>query len=431
MSKARHCLLAILTASTMASGTFLGVSTASASTAVQLTFWSWVPGENNAVKLFNTTHPGIHVTLDNVGRGAPEYTKLSAALKAGNAPDVVQLEYPIGVQFASAGDLANIKSYLPANFKSNFIPAIWDQVSFGNAVYGVPQDSGPEVLFYRADIFHKYHIPVPTTWTQYATDAQLLHKADPVAFITNFPATESPWWEGAFGQQASAWFRPDGNEWAVNIDSASSLAVGNYWGNLLSKGLISSDGDWTPAWYHDLATGGIVSWVSGAWGDATLEAEAPKTSGDWRAALMPQPSSKIQATGDYGGCVDAVTKDSRHVGPATEFAEWLNTNSKSWKTLITQGGLYPAYKPALSSPALNAKLPFFGNQDVGAVFAQAAKNLKLAPFSSGPMWATVATNMSNLFTSVASKKITMADALKQLQSSSISTLRSAGYKVKS
>jgi ABC-type glycerol-3-phosphate transport system substrate-binding protein len=40
--------------------------------ATPITFWAWVPGISRAVTAFNQSHPGICVTLDDVGAGAPE-----------------------------------------------------------------------------------------------------------------------------------------------------------------------------------------------------------------------------------------------------------------------------------------------------------------------------------------------------------------------
>ena len=49
-------------------------ASASASSVTQLVFWDWSPGQNRMVALFNSTHPSIHVTLEDVGgeRGVRE-----------------------------------------------------------------------------------------------------------------------------------------------------------------------------------------------------------------------------------------------------------------------------------------------------------------------------------------------------------------------
>ena len=55
----------------------------------------------------------------------------------------------------------------------------------GDAVYGLPQDSGPMALFYNKEVFDKSGIEVPTTWDEYVEAAKKLHAADPKTYITN------------------------------------------------------------------------------------------------------------------------------------------------------------------------------------------------------------------------------------------------------
>ena len=130
---------------------------------VNLTLWSWVTGVDKAVALFNQTHPNIHVTLDNVGGGTNEYNKLYTAIKANNEPDLAQVEYQLVPTFETTGSLVDMSKYGANAVKNQFVPWTWSQVSLGNSVYAIPQDTGPLVLYYRADLFQKYNLPVPTT----------------------------------------------------------------------------------------------------------------------------------------------------------------------------------------------------------------------------------------------------------------------------
>ena len=69
-------------------------SCGSSSGPVEITFWSWVPGIQKEVQLFEKSHPDIDVKYVNAGQGADQYTKLRTALKAGEGvPDVVQIEF--------------------------------------------------------------------------------------------------------------------------------------------------------------------------------------------------------------------------------------------------------------------------------------------------------------------------------------------------
>ena len=164
-------------------------SSTTSSGPVNLTFWNWVadPNISKTIALFNQTHPNIHVTSQNVGAGPVEYNKLFTAIKANNEPDLGMIEYQLLPSFESTGALVDLSQYGANSLKDQFAPWTWHQVTLGNAILAIPGDMAPMGLFYRQDLFQKYHIPVPTTWAQYADDAAKLHAADPNAYITDFP----------------------------------------------------------------------------------------------------------------------------------------------------------------------------------------------------------------------------------------------------
>src|SRR5947208_11258499 len=130
---------------------------------VTLTYWAWISSLGKQVALFNQTHPNIHVNWINVGAGTAEYDKLYTAIKANNEPDLAQVEFQLLPTFETTGSLVDMSQYGANSIKDKFVPWTWAQVSLGNAVYAIPQDSGPMGMFYRQDIFKKYNIPVPTT----------------------------------------------------------------------------------------------------------------------------------------------------------------------------------------------------------------------------------------------------------------------------
>ena len=154
---------------------------------VTLNYWAWIPNMDKQVALFNQSHPNIHVNWVNVGAGPLEYNKLYTAIKANNAPDVSEIEFQLLPTFETTGGLLDIAPYGAASVKNDFPSWMWTQVTLGNSIYAVPQDSGPMSLFYRADVFKKYNLPVPATWAQYADDAARLHAANPNDYITDFP----------------------------------------------------------------------------------------------------------------------------------------------------------------------------------------------------------------------------------------------------
>jgi multiple sugar transport system substrate-binding protein len=338
---------------------------------VTLSFWSWVPGIDKAVDLWNSTHPDIQVSLDEIPAGSSGgYAKIRAALQAGNAPDLAQIEYQEIPGFLMGNGLVDLSKYGANADKSQFVSWQWNQVSYQGDAYAIPQASGPMGLFYRKDVFTKLGLTPPTTWAQFAQDAAAIHKANPNDYICTMPPGNSAWFTALAWQAGAQWFGTSGDDWTVNIDSPTTLQVAAFWDKLRSEGLIKTEPDFSNGWYKDLQDGNIVAWPSAQWGDAIIEDNAPNTKGDWAVAPMPQWSAGQNISANWGGSSTAVLQGSKHVAQALEFADWLNTNPQSINLLLAGGYGWPAAVGAFQNSSLNQPDPFFGGQNINAVFAK-------------------------------------------------------------
>jgi multiple sugar transport system substrate-binding protein len=422
-------LALVLVISLAACGGGSGSSGSSTSSGpVTLTLWDWVPGAANSVALWNKTHPNIQVKLENVGAGPTEYNKLYTAIKANNEPDMAQVEFQLLPTFETTGSLVDLSQYGANDVKSGFVPWTWSQVTLGSAVYSIPEDSGPMALYYRADLFQKYNIPVPTTWAQYADDAANLHAADPKVYITDFPPKEPGWFTGLVWQAGGEYFSTSGQSWKVSVNNPQAQQVAAYWQDLLTKKLVKTEPDFTNAWYNDLQTGTLATWVSAVWGAGTLEQNAPQTSGKWRVAPLPQWTSGQAVAGNWGGSTFVVFKSSKHPKEATQFDIWLQTNQQSLDAMIKGANIYPAYAPALDSPSVNGPSPFFGNQAIGPLFKQASTQVNVN-FQWGPTIDQVYNDMGDQFANAINGQSTLSQGLDAVQQSTISYMKKQGFNV--
>ena len=396
---------------------------------VNLTFWSWVPNLQTSVDLFNKTHSNIHVTWDSVPSGANgTYAKMFTALKANNAPDLGQVEYQFLPTFEATGGLVDLSAYGASSLKSNFVPWTWGQVTQGSAVYAIPQDTGPMALFYRADLFAKYQLPVPTTWDQYAQDAQKLHQADPQAYITDFPPKEAGQFIGYAWQGGANWFKINGQSWSVGINDTASKQVANLWQGMLDKHLVNTDPDFAQGWYNDLQNGTDATWISAVWGANTILSNAPKTAGKWKVAPMPQWSAGQNVAGNWGGSTTVVFKSSKHPQEAAQFAEWLNTNQQSVQNMVTGAQLYPALESALNTPASSATMAFYSGQDINQIFKTASEQVDVN-FQWGPTMNDVFTALGDQFSNATAGKITLSAALDAVQAATVQGMQKQGFSV--
>src|SRR5437763_2387034 len=314
---AAQCTIVILALVLMAPLAACGGSSSSGSSTtssgpVTLTYWAWISSLPYQVALFNQSHPNIHVNLVNVESSQTEYDKLFTAIKANNEPDLAEVEFQLLPTFETTGALLDLAPYGAASVKDQFVPYTWGQVTLGNSIYAIPQDTGPMALFYREDIFQKYNIPVPTTWAQYADDAAKLHAANPKIYIGHFNPRQPGQFVGYIWQNGGQLFGVSGQSWKVSINSPQALQVASYWQDLINKNLVKIEPDFTNAWFNELQNGTLASWFSGAWGNGIIKQNAPQTSGKWRVAPIPQWQAGQNISSNWGGSTTVVFESTKH-----------------------------------------------------------------------------------------------------------------------
>ncbi len=358
-------------------------------TPTTLTFWTWVPSIQTQVDLFQAKYPKIKVNLVNVGQGGAHYQKLRTAATAGSGlPDVAQIEFQYIPTFNQIGLLKDIRPYLSKNFTSQFPDWIVSQI-LGNQkqILAVPQDSGPMGMLYRADIFEKYSIAIPTTWAEFAVAAKKLNAADPKVYMTNFAPNEAGAFNGLAWQAGARPFVNRGkNTIQLRLNDVNALKVSSYWADLVKAGTVSTDPAWNNDWYAGFNSGKYATWLTAAWGPVFLAGAAKETSGKWRAAPLPQWKAGDNISGNWGGSTDAVLSTSANPVAAAVFAEFINTNHASALKMASEPQfLFPVMKAVAADPAfVNAKPAFFGGQQVNKIFGDinntVAKDFQWSPF---------------------------------------------------
>ncbi|CAM5333790.1 Extracellular solute-binding protein OS=Streptomyces rochei OX=1928 GN=G3I25_09495 PE=4 SV=1 [Streptomyces rochei] len=398
---------------------------------VSLTYWTWTPGMDKVVDLWNKG-PGkeqqITVTVKKQASGDTLVTKILTAHKAGQAPDLVQAEYQALPTLVSNDALADISGEVD-DVKGKFADGVWQQTTLGtDAVYAVPQDIGPMMFYYREDLFEQYGLEVPATWEEFARTARELKKAAPDKDLTTFSANDSGLFAGLAQQAGARWWTTEGEKWKVGIDDEATRKVADFWGGLVKEGAIDNQPMYTPAWNKALNTGKQIAWVSAVWAPGTLTTAAPDTKGKWAMAPLPQWSGSENRTGSWGGSSTAVTTDSENREAAAKFAEWLNTDADALGALAKEGGIYPASTSAQLSGAFAEPPEFFTNQpDFYTKAADIAKTT--APSAWGPNVNVAYTSFKDAFGAAAKNKSDFSAALGTMQKETVADLEKQGFEV--
>lgn len=126
---------------------------------IEISFWSLFTGGDGEffdamIEEFNRAHDDIEMTTDTV-RFDNYYTKLTTALTAGNAPDVVVVHRDRLLDYVSQGVLYPLNDLMddvnaPLN---DFVPAALDGCTFDGTIYSIPLDVHPLILYYNNDLF--------------------------------------------------------------------------------------------------------------------------------------------------------------------------------------------------------------------------------------------------------------------------------------
>jgi multiple sugar transport system substrate-binding protein len=419
-------------ASASASPTVTVVAGAScSSTATKITFWAWVPGLGRAVTEFNKTHPDICVTQEDVGAGDPEYVALTNALKAGSgAPDVAEVEYDELPSFEITHDVLNLVPYGANNYKSDFVPWAWQEVSQGPAVYAMPGDAGPMAFYYNSALFAKYHLSVPATWSQFASEAATLHKDDPSAYMTNFSAVDLQWVMSLMAQD-NAWpfTYTGGSSVTINWTGPAQMAFAAYWQKMLSAHELNATTDVSATSFADMDKDIDASWLASAWGPSYFAPDAKSSIGDWRASALPQWTAGADVAANWGGSSYPVFVQSKHPAQAAEFAEWLNGTTASWNITKTAPSLlFPTFVPLLNDPSFkDLNIPLSGTSDPNVAFTGAAPKITSDQW---PPFMTEALNeASTVFAGVMNGKETLAAAFTSFQNVLVSYAKAQGFTV--
>jgi multiple sugar transport system substrate-binding protein len=312
-----------------------------------LTVWTWAgaPQTTEVVPQFEKIYPNIKVNVENVGAGSELYSKLATANTAGSGePDVVMLEYPYIPEFVQSKAITSISSYVQP-FLSQLPKWATSAVTFNGQVYNMPFGGGTLGLIYRSSVLAQYHLPVPTTWATFASDAEALHKDNPNEYMTYFPNNDGEYVLSLLQQAGANPFTDNNGNWTIDLDSPAAQKVMTYWGNLIKQGDIAVQSDFTPAWQHSIATGQYAAYVGPDWfPSAVLVPYVKAGSESFTVTTMPQWTAGEDVTANNGGSGYSVTSQSPNKQAGALFAAFMDLGGAN--TSMAAGSL-----PVVSNPA--------------------------------------------------------------------------------
>ncbi|MFG3346799.1 ABC transporter substrate-binding protein [Streptomyces sp. NPDC048018] len=401
----------------------------SANGPVTITFWGWAKGSKDVVDAFNASHDDIRVTFEEIPSGtAGGYAKISNAVKAGNAPDLVSVEYSSLPEFVSSGALQDIGGEFTEQDRAKLLPQTVELTTLGGRTWAVPFDAAPQAFYYRKDLFAKYRVPVPRTWDEFRSAAEQVRKADARARIATFFPDDPTTFEAMAWQAGAQWFKAENDTWKIDTTDPATTRVAAYWQGLLDADLVHKNASFSPEWTGSLKNGTTIGYLGASWGAGVLKGTLPEQSGKW--AVAPMPNWGTPASGMLGGTSFAVTRDSEKKAAAVEFAEWMATTEAGVKARIASGT--SSAFPAATSLRPVAKSVFdasyYGGQDIYALFEEAGASID-GKWAWGPTTGTTNTTIKDHFGKITRGGPGITDAIKAGHDATVAELGKRGLKV--
>ena len=286
-------------------------------------------------------------------------------------------------------------------------------------------------MFYRKDIFAKYHLPVPTTWAQYRSDALAL-KADTKGTVkmADMNANDFRLLVGLGWQAGALPFQYTGTGFTFDMDSPQAKTVVNFWEGLLKDHVIDTQAGFTTTpEYLTWKNGTVATQIGpdyltgffkgqGAFGYGRLESGAHSSNGSPVTTRTDRPV----------GRVIAIMAGTKHPYVDAVFADWFAANYPVQVQLYA-GFVLSGANSYLNNPAvIDTPNPYFGGQAPMSVFRRMANYVNTS-FQWAPNMTAVFADLQDNLQSAFNGSTSIEQAFVTTQNEAAANLRSLGVTV--
>lgn len=399
---------------------------------VELTFQQFDPaaqvvGLQKAIDAFNSSHPNIKVTMNNVAFGDALNTFVREAGSGGGA-DVLHTAFTWTADLAKNGLIRNLDDDIakdaPGAGIKDFIGLTINQ--YNNSTYAIPFTADDFALTYNADNFKAAGIASPpTSFEDLQADAAKLTTGTGADAKSGFcfpmaSATGSEIWHFAnvylWGHGAS-FIKNDGGKWVPGATDAQLADAITYFKTFVDKGYTPKNVLSIPLAGDAFIAGGLAK------GNCAMAVQTPqqftvsrKSNQNLYSATLPAGPAGLQL--QMGGRSLSINSNSKHPQEAWEFIRYL-TSQDVFKQYYTNQ--FPAQTTLLKEhqfgPDLSSK-PYQGYAD-SLVVARTYVEYAGAPAPIPTIWNAVAQNFNAAFVG----QVTPDQAAKQLNAKFVQLLK--------
>lgn len=326
-----------------------GASKGSERIVLRIASWGGAGDDSDAARIqrevyaeFERLHPNVEIQLENTP-GPQDYVKkmlLSFVAKA--EPDIMRLDASSAAVFINNGVLLDLTSKIngPNGIElGDFFPNVVAIAKRGDAIYAIPIDFTPMVVYYNKEHFDKAGVPYPKfdwTWDDFLAAAKALTKDGKYGYtFNNWMPGWLPWiWNNdadVFGENRKATGAANSPQFVEGITWLRDLVIVHKVAPSLSQ--LASEG--APPFSH----GEAAMETSGHWNLVGL-ANAPDIKLD-QIGIVPIPVSRrgMQPKTVMYESGWSIGKNCRHADLAWEFIRYYTSQEVQRKIQSTGIGI--------------------------------------------------------------------------------------------
>lgn len=289
---------------------------------------------------FEKENPGVILREENIPDNY--VAKISLAYIAKAEPDIVMLDASSSALFINSRIVTDLTPFIDSDKKfslDDFFPNVVNIARRGNALYAIPQDFTPMVVYYNKKLFDAAHVPYPkSSWNfeQFQAVARKLtikgdysgDQAKQYGFaFTNWP----PGWVMWLWNNGADHISPDGTKAVGYLDSPKSVQAVTFLRDMVQEGLAPSISQTAAMGVDPFANGKAAMAISGHWSLVGYKA-APKgpdgkpliTWDDLGVVALPHNTPEPQTVMYESGF--AIGAHCKHTDVAWKFIRYMTSH---------------------------------------------------------------------------------------------------------
>lgn len=376
-----------------------------------LTFWSLFTGGDGEffdamVDEFNRSQSDIVMKNDTV-KFDDYYTKLTTALAAGNAPDVVVVHQGNMLPYVQNNQLFALNDFVDQSILNDFLEAPLEGVITDGKIYSLPLDVHPIVMYYNKDLLAQAGITELPKNAQELTEAAAKVKAATGKWglaIDNTTGVYKAYtltrlFMSMLAQQGGSLLNADNNK--ANFNNEMGVKALTWLQDLVHKDQVNPNELDYDAAMNVFKMGDAAFYFNGVWATGTLE------STDLNFGAAPLPALMGDEPWAWSGSHTLAVpvqknQDMNKAAAAVKFIDWMTGHGELW----AKAGNIPTRKSVLAKDEFKA-LPY------RADYADATAYALETPRT--PAWEEIYGTVSDMLEQAVTQNIPAKQALTNME----------------